>query len=63
MGSTIEYTIKLQDEGLSLSRAYQAATEEFVQLRGKYEMASLAAEYEARHHGATFSPNSIVSID
>lgn len=58
--STIEFTIKLNDEGMSLSNAYVKATGEFVKLRARYEMAQIASELEARHHGAEFSETPIV---
>lgn len=60
--STVQYTIKLQDEGHPLSTAYKMATDEFVKLRAKREMLQLASEYEARHYGATFGPNAIVCL-
>ena len=53
-GSLIEYTLKIHDEGTSLTNAYNQATEEFVALRAKYEMTTMAAELEARHWGARF---------
>jgi small subunit ribosomal protein S23 len=59
--SMIEYTIKLQDEGMTATAAYKTATDEFVYLRAKHEMASMAAEIEARHHGGEFSATPIVS--
>ena len=40
--------------GATISVAYEQATSEFVKLRAKHEMASMAAELEARHYGAEF---------
>ncbi|ORY31372.1 mitochondrial ribosomal protein S25-domain-containing protein [Naematelia encephala] len=51
----VEFVLNLrQMQGLSLSRAYKQATEEFVKLRARHEMATMAAEIEARHWGAEF---------
>ncbi|KAK8858550.1 hypothetical protein IAR55_002779 [Kwoniella newhampshirensis] len=40
-----------------LSEAYAIATKEFVALRARHELATLAAEMEARHYGAEFKPD------
>lgn len=45
---------------LSISEAYALATEEFVSLRGRHQLATLAAEIEARHYGAEFKPDVFV---
>lgn len=47
---------------LPLTQAYAIATNEFVQLRAAHEMATLAAEQEARAHGAVFQPTPAVSF-
>ena len=53
--STVDFTVHLKNNaGLSKSQAYTKATGEFVYLRGQHEMATLAAEMEARHWGAEF---------
>lgn len=45
---------------VSISEAYALATEEFVSLRGRHQLATLAAEIEARHYGAEFKPDVFV---
>lgn len=53
--STIAYVVNLRDHHhVPLPRAYTRATAEFVKLRGAHEMATLAAQIEAQHHGAVF---------
>ncbi|KAL7423114.1 mitochondrial ribosomal small subunit component [Cryptotrichosporon argae] len=52
---TIDFTLILhKHHALSLSHAYAQATAEFVVLRARHELATIAAEHEARAHGATF---------
>ena len=53
--------MKLHEEGQPLTTAYNQATKEFTALRARYEMASMAAELEARHHGAEFKETAFVS--
>ncbi|WVF69210.1 hypothetical protein IAT40_003986 [Kwoniella sp. CBS 6097] len=51
----IEFVLNIQrTRPVPLSEAYAIATAEFVQLRGRHELATLAAEVEARHYGAEF---------
>ncbi|EIW73688.1 hypothetical protein TREMEDRAFT_73137 [Tremella mesenterica DSM 1558] len=50
----ISFTMTLHERGIPLARAYWRATDEFVELRARHEQATLAAELEARHHGAIF---------
>ncbi|KAK4684339.1 small subunit ribosomal protein S23, partial [Tremellales sp. Uapishka_1] len=51
----IAFTLNLHhSKKLPLSKAYEVATSEFIELRASHEMATIAAEIEARHHGATF---------
>jgi hypothetical protein len=45
-----------------MTRAYQKATKEFVALRARHEMATMAAEIEARHYGAEFKFTPFVSL-
>lgn len=45
---------------LSISEAYALATEEFVSLRGRHQLATLAAEMEGRHYGAEYKPDVFV---
>lgn len=47
---------------VSISEAYALATEEFVSLRGRHQLATLAAEIEARHYGAEFKPDVFVRV-
>jgi small subunit ribosomal protein S23 len=54
--------MKLHEEGQPLTTAYNQATKEFTALRARYEMASMAAELEARHHGAEFKETAFVSV-
>ncbi|OCF33464.1 hypothetical protein I317_04148 [Kwoniella heveanensis CBS 569] len=52
---TIEFVLNVQrTQSLPLSQAYAIATAEFIELRGRHELATLAAEVEARHYGAQF---------
>ncbi|KIR57236.1 hypothetical protein I315_00401 [Cryptococcus gattii Ru294] len=54
----IEFVINLKTtRDVSISEAYALATEEFVSLRGRHQLATLAAEIEARHYGAEFKPD------
>ncbi|KAE8538751.1 hypothetical protein D1P53_005114 [Cryptococcus gattii VGV] len=54
----IEFVINLKNtRDVSISEAYALATEEFVSLRGRHQLATLAAEIEARHYGAEFKPD------
>lgn len=58
----VEFTLNLHEtQGFSLSDAYARATGEFVALRAQHEMASLAAQAEARHYGASFALDQWVS--
>ncbi|WVQ96712.1 hypothetical protein IAU59_003819 [Kwoniella sp. CBS 9459] len=51
----IEFVLNVQrTRSIPLSDAYAIATAEFVELRGRHELATLAAEVEARHYGAEF---------
>ena len=47
---------------MPITQAYAKATAEFVHLRARHEMATMAAEMEARHHGATFGPDPFVFL-
>lgn len=63
MNSCIEFVINLKNtRDVSISEAYALATEEFVSLRGRHQLATLAAEIEARHYGAEFKPDVFVRI-
>ncbi|OWZ44592.1 hypothetical protein C361_03323 [Cryptococcus neoformans Tu259-1] len=54
----IEFVINLRNtRDLSISEAYALATEEFVSLRGRHQLATLAAEMEGRHYGAEYKPD------
>ncbi|KAL0255638.1 hypothetical protein I308_100443 [Cryptococcus tetragattii IND107] len=54
----IEFVINLKNtRNVSISEAYALATEEFVSLRGRHQLATLAAEIEGRHYGAEFKPD------
>lgn len=55
--NTLAFVLSLHDNfALSLTQAYTIATGEFVQLRAAHEMSTIAAEMEARAHGAVFQP-------
>lgn len=59
--SCIEFVINVRNtRNVSISEAYALATEEFVSLRGRHQLATLAAEIEARHYGAEFKPDVFV---
>ncbi|EKC98189.1 hypothetical protein A1Q2_07521 [Trichosporon asahii var. asahii CBS 8904] len=52
---TIQFAQKLHaEDGMALQLAYDEAVSQFCQLRAHHEMASQAAETEARHYGAHF---------
>ena len=52
----MQFTLSLQrHHQLPLTQAYSIATKEFVKLRGAHELATQAAEAEARAHGAIFT--------
>lgn len=60
---TIQFAHKLHTEdGMALQLAYDEAVSQFCQLRAHHEMASQAAETEARHYGAKFKRDEWVSI-
>jgi len=44
-----------------MTKAYSKSTKEFISLRARHEMATMAAEIEARHYGAEFKYSSFVS--
>lgn len=59
---TIQFAQKLHSEdGMALQLAYDEAVSQFCQLRAHHEMASQAAETEARHYGAQFKRDEWVS--
>lgn len=59
---TIQFAHKLHTEdGMALQLAYDEAVSQFCQLRAHHEMASQAAETEARHYGAKFKRDEWVS--
>lgn len=63
MNSCIEFVINLKNtRNVSISEAYALATEEFVSLRGRHQLATLAAEIEARHYGAEFKHDVFVRV-
>lgn len=60
--SCIQFTLSLQrHHDVPLTRAYSIATKQFVQLRAAHELATQAAEAEARAHGASFTADPWVS--
>ena len=60
-GSCIAFTLNLRDvQKLPISEAYRRSTAEFVRLRARHEMATKAAEMEARHYGAEFKRDPFV---
>ncbi|WRT67749.1 uncharacterized protein IL334_004721 [Kwoniella shivajii] len=55
---TISFVLNLQQtQSMPISEAYSIATREFIALRAKHEQATIAAEIEARYHGAEFKPD------
>jgi len=53
--SCIAYVLNIRKYWrLPISQAYARGVEEFVRLRARHEMATMAAEMEARNHGADF---------
>ena len=55
MASCIAYTMNIRThQRLPISQAYAKAVAEFAHLRARQEMATMAAEMEARYHGADF---------
>ncbi|WVQ73154.1 hypothetical protein IAR50_002718 [Cryptococcus sp. DSM 104548] len=51
----VEFVVNLKNSrGLPITEAYEQATEEFVQLRARHQLATVGAELEARHYGAGF---------
>lgn len=58
---TVEFTLNLNEQGLSLSDAYKQATDEFIALRAAHEIATLAAQGEAVAYGAEFKRSEHVS--
>ncbi|TYJ58551.1 hypothetical protein B9479_000760 [Cryptococcus floricola] len=51
----VEFVVNLKNtRGLPITEAYEQATEEFVQLRARHQLATVGAELEARHYGAQF---------
>lgn len=60
--STIAYIANLHDHfHMSLSQAYSRGCEQFDHLRSVDEIATFAAENEARHNGARYKKNVFVS--
>jgi hypothetical protein len=62
MGSCVQFTLSLhRHHKVPLTRAYAISTKEFAKLRGAHELATQAAEAEARAHGAIFTSDPWVS--
>lgn len=60
---TIQFALNVRDQsGCSLQDAYDRAVSEFVKLRAAHEMATQAAETEARYAGAQFKRDEWVSV-
>jgi small subunit ribosomal protein S23 len=56
IGSCVQFTLSLHRyHDVPLTQAYTIATKEFVKLRGAHELATQAAQAEARAHGAIFT--------
>ena len=62
MGSCVQFTLSLhRHHNVPLTQAYTISTKEFAKLRGAHELATQAAEAEARAHGAIFTSDPWVS--
>jgi hypothetical protein len=62
MGSCVQFTLSLhRHHKVPLTQAYAISTKEFAKLRGAHELATQAAEAEARAHGAIFTSDPWVS--
>jgi small subunit ribosomal protein S23 len=61
--SCVQFTLSLhRHHELPLTQAYTISTKEFVKLRGAHELATQAAEMEARAHGAVFTSDPWVRV-
>jgi len=62
MNSCVQFTLSLhRHHKVPLTQAYAISTKEFAKLRGAHELATQAAEAEARAHGAIFTSDPWVS--
>jgi small subunit ribosomal protein S23 len=62
MSSCVQFTLSLhRHHKVPLTQAYAISTKEFAKLRGAHELATQAAEAEARAHGAIFTSDPWVS--
>jgi len=63
MNSCVQFTLSLhRHHKVPLTQAYAISTKEFAKLRGAHELATQAAEAEARAHGAIFTSDPWVRL-